>query len=363
MENILKENKHYYCVILAGGKGRRLWPVSTEEKPKQFVDFFGTGKTLLQQTYDRYRKILPEENIFVTTFEDYRNIVKEQLPELRTEQLLVEPIRRGTAPILAWATHRIEMRDKEAAMIVSPSDQLITDEGAFYQDLEVGFTHVTRHHCLLTMGIRPTRPEPGYGYIQMGESTGSDVFAVQSFTEKPERDFAKVFMESGEFLWNTGLFMTTVSYAVETLSELLPSVMRSFDEENFDVCYNLWKEEDLWVKRNYTKYPNISIERGILERSDRVCVRECHFGWTDVGAWHGVFEASTHADDENVLMNTEAIIDSAHGNIICLPEGRKLVLQGLDNFIIAEHEGILMIVPRSDSSNTVVRMLNMYENR
>lgn len=362
MENIGKDTlSNYYCVILAGGRGKRLWPLSREEKPKQFVDFFGTGQTLLQQTYNRILRILPKENIFVTTFEDYRDLLKEQLPDLNPDQMLVEPIRRGTAPIVAWATHRIAMRNPDAAFVVTPADQIITNEEDFMTDLLNSFHHVAEHHCLLTMGIRPTRPEPGYGYIQMGDPTGNGVYEVQSFTEKPEREFAEVFMNSGEFLWNTGLYLTTVEYAVTTFSRLLPSVMRSFDEESYDLCYNLWKEEDVWVKRNYTKYPNMSMEQGILEHADRVCVMECHFGWADIGGWHGVFEAMASTPSDNVLIATDAITDNAHGNIVRLEHGKKLVMHGLDNFVIVEHDDVLLIVPRSDSSDKVKRMLARYE--
>lgn len=358
MKNTEEKNKHHYCVILAGGRGKRLWPLSREEKPKQFIDVFDIGCSLLQLTYRRFSRLVPKENIYVTTLSDYRDIVMEQLPELSQDQLLVEPLSRGTAPVVAWATHRIKMRDSEGIMVVTPADQLIEGIEAFEQDLNAAFEHVEDHHCLLTMGIRPTRPEPGYGYIQMGDVSGDGVYEVQSFTEKPERDFAEMFLKSGEFLWNTGLFITTVPYAVEVFSQLLPSVMRSFDE-NYDLCYSLWKEEGLWVERNYTKYPNISLELGILEKADKVCVRECTFRWTDVGTWHGLFEnfSSTSRDNVNIG-KTQTFADESHGNIIRLENGRKLVVQGLENYIIAEHGDTLMIIPRTDSSALLRKLLN-----
>lgn len=358
----MTDNKHYYCVILAGGRGRRLWPVSRDEYPKQFIDFFGTGRTLLQQTYDRYAAFIPKENIFVTTYKDYEAIVREQLPELDHDQLLLEPIRRGTAPVVSWACHRIAMRDSDAAFVVSPADQMIQNETQFQNDIYAGLDHVRQHHCLLTMGIRPTRPEPGYGYIQMGEETGNEMYKVKSFTEKPEIEFAEMFMQNGEFLWNTGLFLATVEYARLTFSRLLPDVMRSFDEEDFDICSQLWREENLWVEQHYCRYPNMSLEHGVLERSENVCVKECHFGWADIGGWHGIFDAYAHDRRNNIALSTSLTSENAHGNIVCLKDGRKAFIEGLDNFIVAEQGDVLLIVPRTDSSERVIRMLNRYEN-
>lgn len=355
------DRKHYFCVILAGGKGRRLWPVSREERPKQFIDFFGTGMTLLQQTYERIRQMLPVENIYVSTYAKYTDIVHEQLPLLDDEHLLREPIRRNTAPIVSWATHRINMIDPNAAILVTPADQVIINEQAYQQDVLAALKHVTTHQCLLTMGIRPTRPEPGYGYIQMDDNStdgeDKDFYRVKSFTEKPEREFAEMFIQSGEFLWNTGLFISTVPTIREQLGKRLPAVMRSLDMESADAT---WQEEEEWVENHYSTYPNMSLENGILEHSDNVCVKECHFGWADIGSWHGIYEHMREYQDANVLLNTNAELSNSHGNIISMPEGHMAIINGLNDFIVAEHDDILLITPRNDSSNEVIKMLNQH---
>lgn len=363
--NISDKHKHYYCLILAGGKGRRLWPVSREDKPKQFLDFFGTGKSLLQQTYERFCSILPKENVYVSTFVEYKDMVEEQLPDLHESQLLCEPIRRNTAPIVAWATHRIECIDPDAALIVTPSDQVIMDEAAFRNDILEGLDHVVEDGCFLTMGIRPSRPEPGYGYIQLGDGEElengetSSFYKVQSFTEKPERDFAVMFMNSGEFLWNTGLFISTVVTIHDSLAKLLPSVMRSLDAERKDAT---WLEETEWVQENYATYPHLSLETGILERCENVCVKLCKFGWADIGAWHGIYEAVATSKDDNVVLDTESVITDSTGCVISLPKGRVAVINGLHNYIVAEHDDILLITPRSDSSSEIVKIQNKYYN-
>lgn len=350
--------KHYYVLILAGGKGRRLWPVSREDKPKQFIDFFGAGKTLLQQTYERFCRFIPEENIYVSTYSDYMDMVLDQLPQLTQNRLLCEPIRRNTAPIVAWATHRIAMTDPNAAIIVTPSDQVIMNEEAFCDDVMNGLSFTYHNNSLMTMGIRPTRPEPGYGYIQMGEGTcHQDIYAIQSFTEKPEREFAELFMKSGEFLWNTGLFLFTPSAIRERLYDVLPSVMRSLDEEKKDAT---WIEEEKWVEMHYSTYPNVSLETGILEQNDSVYVKECHFGWADIGSWHGIYEACTSNNEDNVTLDTDAMLSDTTGCVISLPKGRTAIINGLHGFIVTEHKDVLLITPRCDSSNQVVKLMNKY---
>lgn len=355
------KNEHHYCLILAGGKGRRLWPVSREERPKQFLDIFGMGKSLLQLTYERFLEIIPEENILVSTYVDYVDLVYEQLPMLKPENLFVEPIRRNTAPIVAWATHRLETRDKDAAFIVSPADQMIQNEKTFYEDMLVGMEYVASQQCMLAMAIAPTRPEPGYGYIQKGDTQKySDFYSVKSFTEKPEREFAEMFIESGEFLWNTGLFICTAKAIRERLCTLLPSVMRSLDAEKANAT---WQEEEDWIQTRYTAYPNMSLENGILERCTGVSVKECRFGWMDVGSWHGIYEASREYEGANVILNTNASITDSQGNIISLPKGHIAVVNGLDNFIIAEYDDVLLITPRDDTSSQVIKQLNQYDLR
>lgn len=336
-----------YCVILAGGKGRRLWPNSREEYPKQFIDFFGSGCTFLQQTFDRLAAIIPREHIYVNTNEAYRSLVVEQLPELPAENLLAEPIHRNTAPSVAWACHRILKRDSEANIIVSPSDYEVQNEEAFRENIMEGLRFVDRYDGLLTMGIKPTRPEPGYGYIQLGEPVGEHVFRVQSFTEKPSRDFARMFVESGEFYWNTGLFLSRAGFLQQCFEKLLPPIFRESDTaaKNLSV-----EEENELAQRQFQYYPNLSIDHSILERSEEVYVMKCSFGWADLGTWHGIYEARSKSADDNVIIDSDVIIDESHNNIVKLPKGRLAVINGLDGYIVAEKDNVLLICKKEDSS-------------
>lgn len=345
---------HHYCLILAGGRGRRLWPVSRDERPKQFLDLLGTGETLLQQTYRRMAAIMPASHVLVTTFAEYAAEVRRQLPGLPSWNLLCEPIRRNTAPIVAWATRRVEQRDRAAAIVITPSDQIITDDEAFRRDILDGLDHAARCGCFLVMGIRPVRPEPGYGYVQMGERHGEGIFTVRSFTEKPEREGARMFMESGEFLWNTGLFVASSRYLRERLMQLLPPVLRAFDERQGD------KDEAQWVRDNYATYPNLSLESGILEPAQGVCVKECHFGWADIGTWHGLWEALASSPTDNVAPATRTQLSDTTGCVIALPSGRTAVINGLHDFIVVEQGDVLLITPRKDSSGEVVKMMTRY---
>lgn len=345
----MSENNHF-CVILAGGKGMRLWPCSREVCPKQFVDFFGTGRTLLQQTFDRFAGIVPRDHIYVNTNKDYVHLVREQLPELNVENLLAEPVHRNTAPSMAWACHRISRRCPDADIIVTPSDQLILDEEAFKQNVNEGFVFVQANNCLLTMGVKPTRPEPGYGYIQIGKQVGGDLYQVQSFTEKPEREFARLFMESGEFYWNTGLFLSNVRFLKTTFCELLPSVLRNLEAENPD---HTIEEENAFIKEHFSLYPNLSIDYGILEKSEAVYVMKCDFGWADIGTWHSIYEAMRKSEDDNVIINSDVLLEDSRNNVIKLSEGKLGVISGLDGYIVAEKDNVLFICKKGDSSALV----------
>ncbi|MBQ8046803.1 MAG: mannose-1-phosphate guanylyltransferase [Prevotella sp.] len=351
----MKAIEHSYCVILAGGKGRRLWPCSRETYPKQFIDFFGAGRTQLQQTYDRFLKLLPHDHIFVNTTVNYEHIVREQLPDLPEQNVLSEPIHRNTAPSVAWAAHRISKIDRDALLIVSPSDQYVHNEEAFKRNINEGLLLVGNHDVVLTMGVQPTRPEPGYGYIQMGDQVGDNIYKVQSFTEKPERDFARIFLESGEFYWNTGLFLSKASFLCECMSQLLPPVLRKFDAEHsvYDVS-----AENAFMRENFPSYPNISADYAILERTKQVCVMRCDFGWADLGTWHSIYEAMQKSDNDNVVIDSDVIVDNAQNNVIKLPKGRLAVVNGLDGFIVAEEDNVLLICKKEDSSALVRKFVN-----
>lgn len=344
-----------YCVILAGGKGRRLWPCSRSSCPKQFIDFFGVGRTQLQQTYDRMAKVVPASHIFVITNEDYVPLVSEQLPEVSADRILVEPIHRNTAPSMAWANHRISMLNPNASVIATPSDQAVFNEEAFCKNVQEGLAFVEGNNRFLTMGVKPTRPEPGYGYIQMGDAVGDNLYKVQSFTEKPERDFAKIFMESGEFFWNTGLFLSNVSYLRTCFAHILPPVLREYDRlyPEFSV-----DTENAYMKENFSSYPNISVDFGILEKPANVYMMKCDFGWADLGTWHSIYEVMQKGENDNVIIDSDVMMEDCHNTIVKLPKGKLAVLNGLDGFIVAEKDNVLMVCKKEDSSALVRKYVN-----
>lgn len=347
MTNIDNNN---YCVILAGGKGRRLWPCSRESYPKQFIDFFGDGRTQLQQTFDRMKKIVPTGHIFVNTNQTYVDLVREQLPELPEENIMAEPIYRNTAPSVAWATHRIMHINAEANLLITPSDQVIYDEAKFKESVAEGFDFVSSNDCLLTFGVRPTRPEPGYGYIQRGDAASNNVCRVKSFTEKPEREFAQMFMENGEFLWNTGIFLSNIGYLWQHFGNILPAVLSKLDEMN--PHWSISEETD-YVEHNFSAFPNMSMDYGVLEKSEASYVMRCDFGWADLGTWHSIYEACSKSDNNNVVIDSDVMLDNCHHNVIKLPKGRLAVINGLDGYIIAEQGNVLLICKKEDSSALV----------
>lgn len=351
---VANDNKNY-CVILAGGKGRRLWPCSRSQCPKQFIDFFGVGRTQLQQTYDRMAKIVPADHIFVNTNEAYVQFVKEQLPEVPVERIMAEPIHRNTAASVAWANHRISMIEPEACLIATPSDQAVFNEEAFRKNVLEGLAFVADNDRFLTMGVKPTRPEPGYGYIQLGDEVGDDLYKVQSFTEKPEREFAKIFVESGEFYWNTGLFLSNVKHLRESFSQLLPSVLRGFDEQYPEFSVDV---ENAYMRENFPSYPNMSVDYAVLEKSSSVYVMKCSFGWADLGTWHSIYEAMQKGDNDNVVIDSDVMMEDCRNNVIKMPKGKLAVLNGLDGYIVAEKDNVLLVCRKEDSSALVRKYVN-----
>ena len=345
------ENTRNFCVILAGGRGRRLWPCSREDVPKQFLDFFGTGRTQLQATYDRIVKLLPKDNIYICTCKEYFEMSKEQLPDIPERNIMIEPIHRNTAPSVAWAGMRIQKICPEANIIVLPSDQMVLNEAEFARSVEIGFSYVSENDVVVVMGVKPTRPEPGYGYIQLGDlSCKPEVYAVKSFTEKPEREFAKMFMESGEFYWNTGIFQANVRFLLQSFERIFPEVLRTLRYEVVDYTY---EQEMEFVKQNYPRYPNLSLDYAILEQSQNVFVMKCDFGWADLGTWHAIYEAMSKVEGDNVVIDSEVLLEDCSNNVIKLPKGKVGVINGLDGYIVAEKDNVLLICKKEDDSSLV----------
>ena len=333
-----------------------MWPASRADHPKQFLDFFGTGRTLLQTTYDRFARVLPSKNIYVCTCKEFLPLVKEQLPDLTDLQILVEPVHRNTAPSVAWANMRIKRINPKANIVITPSDQMVMNEEKFQCCLETGINYVTENNVLLAMGVRPTRPEPGYGYIQLGDlSCKPDVFSVKSFTEKPEREFATMFMESGEFYWNTGIFISSSQHMTNCFEGMFPNVLRNLEVEKPDYTY---EEEMEYVTQNYPRYPNLSIDFAVLEKSRKVFVMKCDFGWADLGTWHAVYEFMNRGEGDNVVVDTEVMMEDSHNNIVKLSKGKLGVISGLDGYIVAEEGNVLLICKKGDSSALVRKYVN-----
>ena len=335
-----------YCLILAGGNGSRLWPISRTTKPKQFLDLFGTGRTLLQQTYDRVAQFFDPTHIYVSTNVAYLPLSYEQLPEVDDVHILEEPLRRGTLAAVAWGTVFIAKQNPKANIFVTPSDQLILREELYQQDIFDGLNFVGDNDGLLLMGITPTRPETGYGYIQIDDDKPlcQDIFPVKSFTEKPDAEFADIFLQEGNFLWNTGLLCFSTRVMLNNLCELVP-------EYRFEIPRMMKEAENAGPKlapECFSMLPNYNIDMSVLERSDNVYVRRCHFGWADIGTWASISEDVPADADDNILMGTEAYLYECTGNIIRLPEGRKAVIKGLNGYVVAEEGEILMICPRED---------------
>ena len=336
-----------YCVIMAGGIGSRFWPFSRNERPKQFLDFFGTGRSLLQLTYDRFRHLVPAENIIIVSNTIYKDLILEQLPEIKPNQVLLEPNRRNTAPCIAYAVNRIKAIEENANIIVAPSDHLILQESAFIDTLKEGIAFIENNDALLTLGMRPSRPETGYGYIQITEGK-TNLRKVKTFTEKPNAELAQVFYESGEFVWNSGIFLWNLKAIDKAFNELLPAVATKFDTGKG--VYNT-DGEQAFIDNMYQSCPNISIDYGILEKANNVHVLCSDFGWSDLGTWGSLYYISTKDENENVTLKCKSTFYQSKGNIVALPEDKLAVIQDLEGYIVAESNNVLMICKLKDEQN------------
>lgn len=347
-------NKNNYCIIMGGGIGSRFWPFSRKTMPKQFLDFFGTGRSLLQQTFDRFQKVIPTENILIVTNAIYADLVKEQLPTINEKQILLEPTRRNTAPCIAWASYHIRALNPDANIVVAPSDHLILKEDEFLNAIEKGLDFVANSRKLLTLGIKPNRPETGYGYIQIDEPAGENFYKVKTFTEKPELELAKVFIESGEFYWNSGLFMWNVNTIINAVETLLPELASKLapGKEVYGT-----EKETTFIEENFPACPNVSIDFGIMEKAENVYVSLGDFGWSDLGTWGSLYDLSEKDDHGNVTLKCSSLIYDSQNNIIALPKEKLVVIEGLENFLVAESDNVLLICPK-DKEYAIRKFVN-----
>lgn len=340
-------DRNSYCVILAGGIGSRFWPFSRTNLPKQFLDFFGIGRSLLQQTYDRFSKIIAKENIFISTNALYADLIKEQLPDIDSSQVLLEPARRNTAPSIAWSMYHIRAINPNANVVVAPSDHLILKEDEFLKAIERGLDFVAKEDKLLTLGIKPNRPETGYGYIQVDNQVDGNFYEVKTFTEKPELELAKVFVDSGEFYWNSGLFLWNVNTLLKAGERLLPEMNKLASGNNF---YGTDKEMD-FINEVFPTCPNISIDFGLMEKADNVIVSLEDFGWADLGTWDSLYDQSPKDENENVTLKCQSLLYNSKGNVIALPKDKLAVIDGLEGYLIAESNNVLLICKKDEEQS------------
>jgi mannose-1-phosphate guanylyltransferase len=334
---------------MAGGIGSRFWPLSKSTMPKQFLDILGTGRTFLQQTFDRLKKVCPTENFFVVTSVDYKELVVSQLPELKESQILLEPLRRNTAPCIAYASHKIQQLNPNANIIVAPSDHLILQEEIFLAEIRKGLAFVEKNDALLTLGIHPSRPETGYGYIQIENMlpTGDieNLHEVKTFTEKPDVELARIFVESGEFFWNSGIFLWSLSSIMKAFEQHLSPVSELF--ERGKKLYGTSSEVP-FLNKTYSECQNISIDYGIMEKANNVFVLCSDFGWSDLGTWGSLYENSHKDKQGNVVSGENVMLYGTKDCIINMPGEKLVVVQGLDEYIVVESEGTLLICRRDD---------------
>lgn len=346
------ERCNKYCIIMAGGIGSRFWPISRNSKPKQFLDILGTGSTFLQETFNRFSKIMPKENILVVTSEIYAELVQEQLPHITSDNILLEPCRRNTAPCIAYATYKLYRNNPNAVVVVAPSDHLILNEESFLSIIDSALNIAAKEKNLYTLGIKPTRPETGYGYIQANTAEENRVddylyYAVKTFTEKPDKELAKVLVESGEFLWNSGIFVWSLEAIKEELERHLPNVAMLFSDVNS--FYYTDKERE-YINSIYEDCTSISIDYGVMEKTDKSWVFEATFGWSDLGTWKSLYIQSEHDESENMIMVKDNMVNNTEGSIIVSTEKEKLiVVDGLKDYMVINTNNVLMICPKDEA--------------
>ncbi len=343
---------NHFCIIMAGGVGSRFWPISRNTKPKQFLDILGVGKSFLQQTYDRFSKIIPKDNILIVTSSQYKDLVYEQLPGIPQDNVLLEPFRRNTAPCIAYATYKLLQKTPEASVVVSPSDHLILNEEIFLDTISNALDFADKNDYLMTLGITPSRPETAYGYIQTVKGSPLDInghigYEVKTFTEKPNSDLAKVFVESGEFLWNSGIFIWNLATIKKELESLQPSIANLFEKGNMLYYTN---EEESFISRVYEECTGISIDYGVMEKTDKAVVYPVTFGWSDLGTWESLY-AQVEKDSSGNMLQAENVLLGDNSNTIIISEEKDklIVVKNLENYMVINTDDVLMICPREES--------------
>jgi mannose-1-phosphate guanylyltransferase len=339
-------NKNNYVAIMAGGIGSRFWPISRTNFPKQFLDILNTGRTLIQATYDRFAKFIPADNIYIVTSDQYKEIVIKQLPELPEENILCEPSRKNTAPCIAYVSYKLQLLNANANLICAPADHIIFDDEAFIKTCTDAL-HFTAHiKALLTLGIKPTMPNTGYGYIQYDQHAVSDnIYKVKTFTEKPDRELAKTFMASGDFLWNAGIFVWQVKNIIKAFEKYLPEISEVFEAEKSH--FNTKKEKQA-IDRIYPQCVNISIDYGIMEKADNVFIIPASFGWSDLGSWTSAYDNLEKDYLGNAVAGNNVIIIDATNNMVHADNKKLLVLQGLDDFVVVDTKDVLLICKKEN---------------
>jgi len=337
-------NKNYYAILMAGGIGSRFWPVSTKEFPKQFHDMLGSGETLIQKTFSRLSQIIPKENILILTHESYNDLILEQLPMVKQDQIVLEPAMRNTAPCILYASLKIKKLNPNAVMVVAPSDHWIEDEMQFVANLRRSFDLCEREETLMTLGILPTSPNTGYGYIEFDKLDSRSIKKVIQFREKPDSQTARKFIQSRNYLWNAGIFMWSVQSVLKAFEQFQPEMFALFMKG-----YELYNTngERAFIQKNYSNAANISIDYAIMENAQNVYVLPATFDWNDLGTWGSLHEKLPKDDNNNAVVNATVLLQNASNNIIRTALGKQVIVDGLDDYIIVDKDSVLLIYPKS----------------
>ncbi len=354
-------NSNYYVAIMAGGVGSRFWPASREARPKQFLDILGTGKTLLQLTYERFLPLIKKENIFVVTNDMYIDLVKEQLPDMTDNQILAEPSRNNTAPCLAFTAFKLHNLNPNASFVVASSDHLIVNEAEFLRNIEKSLAFTQNNDALMTLGITPSSPNTGYGYIQFNKNDANKdgIFKVKSFTEKPQLDKAKEFVAAGNYLWNAGIFIWSVKSLLKAFKKNSSDIHAIF-EKGGDV-YNTVNEK-AFINQFYPTTPSISIDYAVMEKADNVYTIPCDFGWSDLGAWGALYLESEKDESGNVFQGKHVVASETTNCFVRVPNEKLVILRGVDDLIIVDDDNVLLIYPKSKEQDIKKENENVKKN-